>query len=60
MKDSEVYGVYLKFNPKTEKELIEKLERVKKKNTYIKDLIRDDIKLELLIKKRSLLQEGNE
>lgn len=60
MNDGEYYGVYLKFNPKTEKELIEKLERVKKKNTYIKGLIRDDIKLELLIEKRSLLQEGNE
>lgn len=54
MKNSEVYGVYLKFNPKTEKELIEKLEKVKKKNTYIKDLIRDDIKLDQLREKRGI------
>lgn len=39
------YGVYLKLNPKTDGDIIEKLEAVDKKQTYIKNLIRDDIKL---------------
>jgi uncharacterized membrane protein YheB (UPF0754 family) len=36
-------GVYLKLNPITDSDIIKKLEG-KKKQTYIKQLIRDDIR----------------
>ena len=51
---SDSYGVYLKLNPKTDGDIIEKLEAVTKKQTYIKNLIRDDIKLDNLLVKRGL------
>lgn len=45
MKNSDYYGVYLKFNPKTDKEYIEKIEKVKanggKVQTFFKKLIRE-------------------
>ena len=37
-------GIYLKFNKVTDKDILEKLETVKNKQKYIKDLIRADIK----------------
>lgn len=40
---SDAIGVYLKLNPVTDKDIIDKLEG-KKKQTYIKQLIRDDIR----------------
>lgn len=36
-------GIYLKLNLKTDKDIIEQLERVDNKQGYIKDLIRFDI-----------------
>lgn len=40
---SDAIGVYLKLNPVTDSDIIKKLEG-KKKQTYIKQLIRDDIR----------------
>lgn len=40
---SDAIGVYIKLNPVTDKDIIDKLEG-KKKQTYIKQLIRDDIR----------------
>jgi hypothetical protein len=40
---NETIGVYLKLNPITDSDIIKKLEG-KKKQTYIKQLIRDDIR----------------
>lgn len=40
---SDAIGVYLKLNPVTDRDIIKKLEG-KKKQTYIKQLIRDDIR----------------
>ena len=40
---SDAIGVYLKLNPVTDSDIIAKLEG-KKKQTYIKQLIRDDIR----------------
>lgn len=40
---SDAIGVYIKLNPATDKDIIDKLEG-KKKQTYIKQLIRDDIR----------------
>lgn len=37
-------GVYLKLNKKKDAEIIKKLESVEKKQTYIKNLILEDIK----------------
>lgn len=37
-------GVYLKLNKKMDAEIIKKLESVEKKQTYIKNLILEDIK----------------
>lgn len=40
---NDAIGVYLKLNPVTDSDIIAKLEG-KKKQTYIKQLIRDDIR----------------
>ena len=40
---NDAIGVYLKLNPVTDSDIIKKLEG-KKKQTYIKQLIRDDIR----------------
>lgn len=40
---SDAIGVYIKLNPVTDSDIIKKLEG-KKKQTYIKQLIRDDIR----------------
>lgn len=40
---SDAIGVYIKLNPATDGDIIAKLEG-KKKQTYIKQLIRDDIR----------------
>ena len=37
-------GLYLKLNIKTDADVIERLDEVKNKQGYIKDLIREDIK----------------
>lgn len=36
-------GIHLKLNNKTDADIIEKLDQVEGKQTYIKQLIRDDI-----------------
>lgn len=43
-----VYGVYLKLNEETDGDIIDKLESVDKKQSYIKDLIRKDLFFEKL------------
>lgn len=40
---SNTTGFYLKLNNKTDMDIIEKLDQVNGKQTYIKKLIRDDI-----------------
>ena len=37
-------GIYLKLNLEWDKDILEKLDSVKNKQTYIKELIRNDIK----------------
>lgn len=39
-----IYGVYLKLNEEKDRDIKEKLETVSKKQRYIKNLIREDIK----------------
>ena len=43
-----IYGVYLKLNEETDGDIIDKLESVDKKQSYIKDLIRKDLFFEKL------------
>lgn len=45
---NDAFGMYCKFNPITDRDIINKLESLKlegkKKQTYVKELIRDDIR----------------
>lgn len=41
--DKNILGVRVKFNRKTEPELVERVEREDKKATYLKRLVREDI-----------------
>lgn len=44
--DKNILGVRVKFNRKTEPELVERIEREQKKATYLKRLVREDIRRE--------------
>ncbi len=44
--DKNILGVRVKFNRKTEPELVERIEREPKKATYLKRLVKEDIERE--------------
>ena len=44
--DENILGVRVKFNRRTEPELVERVEREPKKATYLKRLVREDIQRE--------------
>ena len=46
-KKPEYKGVYLKLNKKDDEDVIERLQKQKNKQGYIKGLIRDDITLDI-------------
>jgi len=44
--DENILGVRVKFNRRTEPELVERVEREPKRATYLKRLVREDIRRE--------------